>query len=195
MSNIWGYCRETKNSAIKDSNKFGINCSGLDEYLNVIFPNVTDWVHDKSVGKLEDGRVIRSRPDYRSDQLKLIVEFDGIQHYSNPEQIEKDLYNTKIYESLGYKVVRIPYFIQLTKKTVEKMFGVNLSSKLMREDTVSIATKYKNTPAYLCPKGIKRMAKEFINYPEQYFANIDSLLSEGDYFTDVSMLVNECKID
>lgn len=194
MNNIWGYCRETKSSAIKDSNKFGINCSGLDEYLSEIFPNITDWVHDKSIGKLEDGRVIRLRPDYRSEQLKLIVEFDGIQHYSNPEQIAKDLYNTKIYESLGYKVVRIPYFIQLTKKTVEKMFGVKLNVELMKEDTVSISMKYKNTPAYLCPKGIKRMAEEFIKYPEQYNANINSLLTEGDYFTDVNMLINASKI-
>lgn len=32
--------------------------------------------------------------------------------------------NQELYESYGYKVVRIPYFIQLSNEVVEKLFGV-----------------------------------------------------------------------
>lgn len=50
----------------------------------------------------------------RSESLKLIVEIDGLPHYQNPIVILKDKEKTKLYEEFGYKVVRIPYFIQLT---------------------------------------------------------------------------------
>ena len=45
------------------------------EYLKVIFPNVNDWIHDKALGKI-NGVLCRKRPDYRSESLKMIVEFE-----------------------------------------------------------------------------------------------------------------------
>lgn len=84
----WGFVRETVEAAKKagiDADT-GLHRTGLEEYLSVIFPNVNDWVHDKSTGLTKDGKPTKMRPDYRSETLKMIVEFDGLQHYNRPKQ-------------------------------------------------------------------------------------------------------------
>ena len=122
MKNKWGFLRETSELAKKAGidKDTGLHRTGLDEYLKVIFPNIEDWIHDKTLGKIND-ITYKSRTDYRSETLKLIIEFDGLQHYTKPDIIEKDIRLTKVYEDLGYKVVRIPYFIQLSNKAVKKL--------------------------------------------------------------------------
>ena len=89
MKKKWGFLRETKELAQKAGidKDTGLHRNGLDEYLNVIFPHVNDWIHDKSIDL--DGK--KYRPDYRSETLKLIVEFDGLPHYTNPQNILNDI--------------------------------------------------------------------------------------------------------
>lgn len=170
MNTKWGFLRETTEAALKagpDADT-GLHRTGLNEYLAVIFPETKDWIHDKALGEV-NGKKIRSRPDYRSESLKIIVEFDGFPHYKNPETIIKDKINTELYEKLGYKVVRIPYFIQLSNKAVEKLFGVKVEEKLFDENIPSLGEKNKEAnPGFLCPLGLKRMAENFKNFPEQY---------------------------
>jgi len=181
--NKWGFLRETTALAKKVGidNSTGLHRTGLEEYLKVIFPKTSDWIHDKAIGEV-NGQRYRKRPDYRSETLKIIVEFDGLQHYTNPDIIEKDIENTMLYNSLGYKVVRIPYFIQLTQKAVKTLFDVEVSEALFDEKISSLSTKGRNSPAYLCPAGVKRMAKEFEKFPEQYKTNIDFLTQQNDPF-------------
>lgn len=192
----WGFLRETKEKAKKaglDADT-GLCRTGLEEYLYVIFPNITDWVHDKSVkGMDEKGKQSRKRPDYRSETLKLVVEFDGIQHYQDPEKIIEDNYKTSLFQKAGYKVVRIPYFIQLTKKTVKTLFGVDIPNELFDENIPSLGIKGRNTPLYLSPEGIKRMAKEFFEIsPEQYKVNVKALTKQGGAdLTGVNFLEEE----
>lgn len=71
-------------------------CTGLGEYVKVIFPHTNDWIHDK-VFKENNGKKFKTSPDYRSDLLKFIVEFDGFPHYKNRDIIEKDKINQGIY--------------------------------------------------------------------------------------------------
>ena len=115
---IWGYLRETSEIAKKDGNDptTGLCRTGLEEYLKVIFPNVDDWIHDKSIGIL-NGEKCKFRPDYRSETLKMIVEMDGLPHYTSPQNIVNDEMKTKRYEDDGYTVIRIPYFILKRRKT------------------------------------------------------------------------------
>ena len=173
MKNNWGFLRETSELAKKAGidKDTGLHRTGLDEYLKVIFPNIEDWIHDKTLGKIND-ITYKSRPDYRSETLKLIIEFDGLQHYTKPDIIEKDNRLTKVYEDLGYKVVRIPYFIQLSNNAVKKLFGIDVKEFLFDESIPSLGYKGQNTPAYLCPAGLVRMVKEFRNFPEQYKTNL-----------------------
>ncbi len=173
---MWGFLRENSIEAEKAGidEDTGLCRTGLDEYLTAIFPDVHDWVHDKAFGE-HNGIKYRIRPDYRSDLLKLIIEFDGLPHYEKPDVILKDAANQKIYESCGYKVVRIPYFIQLTNSAVKKMFGVEIETPLFDGSYPSLGISGRHSPAYLCPLGIRRMAKEFKEYPEQYEVNLKAL--------------------
>ena len=195
MKNKWGFLRETvalaKKAGIdKDT---GLHRTGLEDYLKVIFPGIDDWIHDKTLG-LVNGKLYRSRPDYRSEKLKLLIEFDGLQHYTKPDIIEKDLKNTELYQNLGYIVVRIPYFIQLSNKAVKYMFDVDVSEELFNETISSLGIEGQNTPAYLCPAGVKRMAEEFKKFPEQYKTNLDFLKKQNNPFrTGVEFLENEYK--
>lgn len=45
----WGFLRETTEQAKKAGidKDTGLHRTGLDEYLKAIFPDVSDWVHDK----------------------------------------------------------------------------------------------------------------------------------------------------
>jgi hypothetical protein len=190
MKNKWGFLRETTASAIKagiDKNT-GLHRTGLEDYLRVIFPEVDDWIHDKTLGVVIDGKTCRSRPDYRSESLKLIIEFDGIQHYTKPDIIQNDVRNIATYQSLGYKVVRIPYFIQLSNAAVKTMFGVNVSEKLFDEGFPSLGIG-PGSPAYLCPAGLERMAQDFKKFPSQYETNLKFLKEQNNpYLTGVNFL-------
>jgi hypothetical protein len=179
----WGFLRESTALAKKAGIDIatGLHRTGLEEYLKVIFPQTNDWIHDKAIGDI-NGQRYKKRPDYRSETLRLIVEFDGLQHYTNPDIIEKDIENTKLYSSVGYKVVRIPYFIQLTNRAVKTMFDVEVSEELFDEKISSLSTNGRNSPAYLCPAGVKRMAEEFKSFPEQYKTNIEFLKQQNDPF-------------
>ena len=191
--NKWGFLRETTAMAKKAGidQATGLHRTGLEDYLQVIFPKTDDWIHDKALGEVNGNRY-RKRPDYRSETLKIIVEFDGLQHYTNPDIIEKDIENTKLYESFGYKVVRIPYFIQLTNKAVKTLFDVEISEDLFNGTISSLSTNGRNSPAYLCPAGVKRMAEEFRIFPEQYKTNVDFLKQQNDTFkSGVEFLQNE----
>lgn len=182
-SKQWGFLRETKEDAEKAGvdKDTGVCRTGLDEYLAVIFPNTHDWIHDKGGVEL-DGKKLGTRPDYRSESLKMIVEFDGLPHYTNPDVILKDLQNTDNYEKAGYKVVRIPYFIQLSKDAVKELFSVDLDQELFDDSIPSLGLKGRNTPAYLCHEGVKRMAREFLRFPHQYEVNLKALKEANNSF-------------
>jgi len=185
--NKFKYLREKVSE--KDSSFF----TPLIEYLKIIFPEIDDWIHDKIIPNVSiDGKKVRYRPDFRSETLKMIVEFDGLQHFQNPTKIRMDGVKTELYQNLGYKVVRIPYFIQLTKGVVKKLFDVDINVDLFDENTPSFGIKWNNTPAFLCQAGIKIMAKIFKIFPQQYEINKKELLSiNDDFISGLSLLERE----
>ncbi len=193
MKRKWGFLRETNALAKKAGidKDTGLHRTGLEDYLKVIFPKIDDWIHDKALG-IVNGINYRCRPDYRSEELKLIIEFDGLQHYTKPNIIEKDLKTTELYKGFGYEVVRIPYFIQLSTKAVKILFNVVVSEELFDETISSLGIEGLNTPAYLCPAGVRRMALEFKKFPEQYKTNIEFLKMQNSPFkSGVEFLENE----
>ena len=186
----WGYLRETEALARKagiDKNT-GLHRTGLESYLKVIFPNIKDWIHDQPIELELDRKMLRTRPDYRSETLKLIIEFDGIQHYTKPDVILRDEESTRNYIALRYKVVRIPYFIQLTNDAVKKMFDVEVEEQLFDGSVPSLSAS-DGSPAYLCNAGLERMAWEFTKFPDQYDVNIRALKAlNNEALTGASLL-------
>ena len=91
----------------------------LKEYVELMYPD-TEWVHDK---RFKDTRY---RPDYVSHEKKLIVEFDGYQHYTSTKAIIRDKAKDKLFSDLGYKVVRIPYFVQMSNSVIKQLFGLEV---------------------------------------------------------------------
>lgn len=188
MNKKWGYIRETRAMALEaKKNNPNEEYTAFEDYLEVLYPGKT-WINNKSFGK-RDGKTYRIRPDFRCEDLKMIIEFDGLQHYTNPENIRKDRANQPIYESFGYHVIRIPYFIQLTQQVVKEMFGLDIPFPLFDPSIPSMAVRWKNTPAYCCPAGIKRMAHEFRRYPQQYEVNLLSLEADADEELSGAMLL------
>ncbi len=179
-----GVLRETRELAEKAHAAHpDVKFSGLEEYLEVIFPG-SKWVHDKAFSKEH-----RIRPDYRCDELRLIVEFDGTPHYTDPSVIAKDNRNQRIYEDHEYTVVRIPYFIQLTRDVVKELFGVDVGRDLCDPSFPSMGKEWENTPAYCCTAGLKRMAEDFDRFNQQLFVNIKHLIAQDDNnLTGVSIL-------
>ena len=187
------YIRETREMAEKAAiNNPESEFVGLDDYLLFLYPDKT-WIHDKAFGIHEDNENHKIRPDYRSDSLKLIVEFDGLPHYTDPAVIFKDDKNTNIYKKNGYKVVRIPYFIQLTNEAVAKLFGIKVNEPLFKVSYPSLGgVEMKHNPSCLCPEGLKRMAREFKRFPEQYEINIQSLKKmDNEILSGVKYLIEE----
>lgn len=188
----WGFLRETKEEAEKAGidKDTGICRTGLEEYLDVIFPDTHDWIYNKG-GVILDEKKLRTRPDYRSESLKMIIEFDGLPHYKRPDVIQNDILKTEKYEKAGYKVVRIPYFIQLLKNAVKELFGIDVKQELFDETIPSLGLKGNNTPAYLCSEGIKRMAREFMRFPHQYEVNVEALKkADNPFLSGVDLLMS-----
>lgn len=127
----------------------------LGQCLAEIFPDY-EFVHDKAVPNAN----ISNRPDYRCDELKLIVEFDGYQHYCQIDTIFKDKLKDSVYTNLGYRIVRIPYFVQLTNEVVNYYFGVSDVDMQITFPHGFIAEKSAKLPAEYCSLGIVRFMKE-----------------------------------
>lgn len=78
-----------------------------------------EWICDKTVPSSN----IKNRPDFRSDKFKLIIEFDGFRHYSQAKIIFADLVKDKTYSKMGYRIVRIPYFVQFCEELERYIFN------------------------------------------------------------------------
>ncbi len=84
-----------------------------------------DFVIDKYVP--ESG--INKYPDFRNDELKLIVEFDSYLHYKKSVLQLSDEEKDEVYSKMGYKVVHIPYFVQLSSVVIKELFGIEMDWK------------------------------------------------------------------
>ena len=95
----------------------------MGQYLNesrlkdILHTSKYTFIHNKGFCK-----GIRYRPDFRCDELMLIIEFDGYQHYNNFKTQKRDKIKHNLYHNHGYTVINIPYFIQLTECVYDRIF-------------------------------------------------------------------------
>jgi hypothetical protein len=115
-----------------------------------------EFVHDKPF-------LGRKRPDYRNDELKLIVEFDGYAHYTTAKGVLDDVLKDELYTGSGYRVVRIPYFVQLSTETVKSLFDIDYDFE--QKYPPGFVDRKCVLPADFCTLGLKRFLCDFRKLP------------------------------
>ena len=128
----------------------------------------------------------RFRPDYRGERHRIVVEFDGDQHYQRAAHVIQDAERDKVITDAGYRVIRIPYFVQLTPETIRLLFG----------DLVSDQSPFKDFPhgfiadtvvfpADFCELGIDRFLADLDKFSCVKNEILDSLkqaaIERGDW--------------
>lgn len=107
---------------------------------------------------------IQNRPDHRFEKEKIIVEFDGIQHYQKIDNIKKDKLKDDVYSRMGYKVIRIPFFVQPSSEILKYYFDIDRKLDLKFPHGFII---YDSTPpTNFCSLGLDRFIDEFQQFPE-----------------------------
>lgn len=130
----------------------------LSEFLIKAFPYET-FIRNKKVN--ESG--INGRPDFRSITSKIIVEFNGYRHYSQSSVILADETKRNAYAKLCYKVIEIPYFVQLSTYTVKELFDITLN--INQTFPHGFISDTAMLPADFCFLGIERFKSDLERLP------------------------------
>ncbi len=88
----------------------------------------------------------------------LIIEFDGYGHYNQPDNILVDGLKDGVYQDMGYEIVRIPYFIQISKEVVNLLFDKDVNIEQVYPH--GFIDSKSMLPAYFCELGIKRFQRD-----------------------------------
>jgi len=152
------------------------------------------WAGDENVTPQARVTGTRMRHDYevRKGGKTYIIEYNGDQHYRDPNVILRDLAKADISKRMGKIVVEIPYFIQLTTETFKVFFG----EKFEIETTFPhgfIASKM--LPSSFCPIGYNRAVIELGLMPPKVVSDVMKSLEEkaallGDNWTYFRNSVN-----
>lgn len=154
----------------------------LGEFLKTYFPN-GNWI---SQFKPSNSRF---KIDWYSESLKLCIEFDGYQHYTSSKQILADYRKNELCEKLEIKLIRIPYFVQLSTDVIKLLF--NLDLKDFKQTYPHGFNSNKSTmiyPADYCYLGIEKFKNDFEKFLIIKNEIIDSLKKKN---IDKRMLLPE----
>jgi hypothetical protein len=100
---------------------------------------------------------------YQGDLGQVAVEFDGDAHYRDSLKIKADFEKDELAKLGGYKVVRIPYWVQLTTDTLAHYFG--LEADIIQDFPHGFITT-RVFPASFCELGIARFEREMESLPD-----------------------------
>ena len=89
--------------------------ASLGNFLSQLFKG-EEIIHNKKIKELN------FRPDYYLPCRKLIVEFDGFRHFTDNVIATQDVYKDFITLDNKFNLIRIPYFVQLSKRNIEFLF-------------------------------------------------------------------------
>ena len=123
--------------------------------------------------------------DCYSETMKMVWEYEGPDHYENVWKLKRDTERQSYFEAAGYRFLRWPYYLQLTRDVARHYFGDAYSDKKYLE---AIATVYgvadqnsvlspglhtsKNTPANFVPRGVRRFFQELSSLPDSVAAQV-----------------------
>lgn len=133
----------------------------------------------------------RFKPDFLDEKNRIVVEFDGYFHYQSSKQIKRDIEKDKYFKGKGYKVIRIPYFVQLSPIIIKLLFDKR-KRNFIQGYPHGFVSSLALLPADFCEAGVKRFKNEI----EQTFAVIrkeivDSLRKRVDDLGDINLVLPE----
>ena len=99
---------------------------------------------------------------YESHGRTVVVEFDGDEHYRNTLKFKIDEEKDADAKKHGVRVVRIPYWIQLTTETLAHYF--QLSAEVVQNFPHGFI-ETKIFPASYCEMGVRRFQREYAALP------------------------------
>lgn len=79
-------------------------------------------------------------------QRKILIEYDGSQHFTKLKQIHTDVYWEHIANKFKFEVIRIPYFLQLNTKLIEYLFNAKINTKVQAKFPQGFIVNGKNNP-------------------------------------------------
>jgi hypothetical protein len=144
--------------------------SKLSKALQELLPN--HWLGEQV--PLADTRQ-RWDMAYRIDGKVTVVEYDGDEHYRHSLKIKGDRAKDEVARSLGWRVVRFPYWIQLDTTTLKHFFS--LESTVEQSFPHGFITT-KLFPASFCELGIERFRAELLSLPGSVRQEVLSSLRE-----------------
>lgn len=100
---------------------------------------------------------------YENASGKVAVEYDGDEHYRNSLKIKTDREKDLLAAQHGFRVVRVPYWVQLTTDTVRHYFG--FAAEIAQNFPHGFITT-KLFPASFCELGIARFRSELATLPD-----------------------------
>ena len=139
---IFGITRKGKTGGLEPGKK--------DDKTDPIMKVIQTFIPEKEYGKIQARKTLKQlgyeaksniEPDYFIESLGLIFEFDGPDHYNDSFKVMKD---ERKYEGLKYikkngsnvviRIIRIPYYVQLSKGAAKFIFKdlINYFSKFLK---------------------------------------------------------------
>lgn len=106
----------------------------------------------------------RFRYDFVLPSDEVLVEFDGYHHFQDPATIYRDKVKTELAVKEGFRLVRIPYFVQWCS-TVAARFGIKSGPKRPAYPHGFIDSKAL-LPAAYCQAGLAMFEAALKEYPE-----------------------------
>ena len=153
-----------------------------------IFWSEGDWNSQKRFYYDPNNKRRFYKVDCYSDKMKIIWEYEGPDHYENVWKLKRDEEREKYFIGIGYKFLRWPYYLQLTKDVAKHFFGSSFSEdkflKCIKEVYKVDKPEYilspgfhqsKNTPANYVANGVRRFMKELEGLPK----SVKAQLAEG----------------
>lgn len=165
--------------------EFGEGCNYLNIILSKLFPD-NIFLHNKTF--TVDNKIIKTpinttiKPDFTCYELKLVVEFDGDNdirrgHFSDINVSILDNIKTNTIENFGYKVIRIPSYIQLDKTMIQYYFNINFPDKLYPTcDNHGFLHEHILLPGNFNQIGLKRFETDLKCIPQQVSEQIKETL-------------------
>ena len=106
-----------------------------------------------------------------------LIEFDSYQHYTKSSIFERDSIKDTLWELQNKKVIRLPYFVQLTDEAFNYYFkdmikSLNLNIKINSDYQHGFIDKKAVLPADFCSLGERRFISEINNLPENIASEI-----------------------